>query len=339
MSKYLSTRGQESLYALQESFAETFSVQDVRKTFAVSPTIAQELNDRITERADFLSMINVFPVTEIKGQKVFLGLSGPATSRTDTRTKDREPVDLLDLEDSTYELFHTETDVTLPFAKIDAWAKFEDFYDRYAAAVQKQIALDRMLIAWSGTHVAENTDIQSFPMLQDVNKGWLQIAREQIPAQVLNHESGDKITLGTGGDYPNLDALVHDIKQMIPPAIREGGDLVAIVGSDLLERAKAKLYSSIQSPSEKPHIERIEVSETFGGLPAISPPFFPPMGVVVTSLDNLSIYFQETSWRRHILDNPKRSRVEDYNGRNEGYVIEQLRKFAAIESDSLELLD
>jgi hypothetical protein len=59
---------------------------------------------------------------------------------------------------------------------------------------------------------------------------------------------------------------------------------------------------------------------------------------VVTSWDNLSLYFQDSSWRRHLIENPKRSRVEDYNGRNEGYVIEQLGKFAMIEAANLELI-
>ncbi|MNJ05673.1 Phage major capsid protein, P2 family [compost metagenome] len=58
---------------------------------------------------------------------------------------------------------------------------------------------------------------------------------------------------------------------------------------------------------------------------------------MVTSWDNLSIDFQATSWRRHLLENPRRSRVEDFNQRNEGYVIEQLAKFAALESESVEL--
>lgn len=55
----------------------------------------------------------------------------------------------------------------------------------------------------------------------------------------------------------------------------------------------------------------------------------------VTSWDNLSIYFQDSSWRKQTVDNPKRSRVEDYNSRNEGYVIEQLEKFAMTENVEL----
>jgi hypothetical protein len=81
-------------------------------------------------------------------------------------------------------------------------------------------------------------------MLQDVNKGWLQQLREQAPQQVLKEgATAGKVKLGAGGDYANLDALIHDTKQMVDECLRDGGDLVAIVGSDLLAADKAKLYA------------------------------------------------------------------------------------------------
>lgn len=336
----LSSHAQEQFALLQDDMAESYNIQDASRQFAVEPSIAQELNDKITEKSDFLSRINIVPVTEIKGQKVMIGVTGPVSSRTNTKTTDREAKDFSDLAGLDYELFHTESDVGLSFAKIDSWAKFPDFADRYSAAVQRQIALDRIMIGWHGTHAALQTDLGAFPMLQDVNKGWLQIAREQIPAQVLKEGAvADKITLGTGGDYVNLDALVHDVKQMIDPVFRDAGDLIAIIGSDLLANDKGKLYAKQgDTPTEKERIEGAQVIATYGGLPSFLIPHFPATGVVVTSWDNLSLYFQDSSWRRHLIENPKRSRVEDYNGRNEGYVIEQLEKFAAIEAGNLELV-
>lgn len=337
MAQPLSAHGAKMYAQLQLDIAETYGVALSRKMFSVEPTIAQELNDAITAKSDFLQRINVIGVSEIKGQKVFLGVSGPVTGRTNTTTKDREARDVSALNDSTYELSSTESDVCLSYAKIDAWAKFPEFHQKYSAAVQKQIALDRIMVGFHGTHAAPQTDIVAFPMLQDVNKGWLQIARDKIPEQVLTQglEAG-KVTLGEGGDYANLDALVHDTKQMVDERLRDGGDLVAIIGSDLLAADKAKLYAKQGNvPTEKERIEEAQVIATYGGLPSFSFPFFPVDTVVVTSFDNLSIYFQDTSWRKQTIDNPKRSRVEDYNSRNEGYVIEQLEKFAMTENVEL----
>lgn len=327
--------------ALAVAIATTYGVETVREEFNVTPTHAQTLNDKITHSSAFLSRINVIPVSEIKGEKVMLGTSGTVTGRTDTSTADRVARNVLGLDGQGYELFETHSDVALKYASIDAWAKFPNFPQRYSAAVQKQIALDRIMIGWNGTSAAATTDRVANPLLQDVNKGWLQIAREQAPEQVLAQGAkvAGKIQIGATGDYANLDALVHDVSLMIDEEFRDGGDLIAIVGRELLAHDKAKLYAAQgDTPTEKERIEMAQVIATYGGLPTFTCPHFPSRGVVVTSWDNLSIYFQDTSWRRHIQENPKRSQVEDYNSRNEGYVIEQLGKFAAIESANVEFV-
>ncbi|UVK90185.1 phage major capsid protein, P2 family [Pseudomonas sp. B21-051] len=337
MARSLSAYGAKMYAEMQLAIAETYGVELASKMFSVEPSIAQELNDAITAKSDFLQRINVIPVTEIKGEKVFIGVSGPVTGRTNTKTSDRVAKDASALDNSTYELSSTESDVGLPYAKIDAWAKFPDFHQRYSAAVQKQIALDRIMVGFHGEKAAAQTDIEAFPMLQDVNKGWLQQLREQAPQQVLKEgKTPGKVTLGPGGDYENLDALVHDTKQMVDERLRDAGDLVAIIGSDLLAADKAKLYAKQgDTPTEKERIEDAQVIATYGGLPSFSLPFFPVNAVLVTSWDNLSIYFQDSSWRKQTVDNPKRSRVEDYNSRNEGYVIEQLEKIALTENVEL----
>ncbi|MGY1893594.1 P2 family phage major capsid protein, partial [Pseudomonas sp. SDT291_1_S447] len=185
MARSLSAYGAKMYAEMQLAIAETYGVPLSSKMFSVEPSITQELNDAITAKADFLQRINVIPVTEIKGEKVFIGVSGPVTGRTNTKTTDREAKDASALENSTYELSSTESDVGLPYAKIDAWAKFPDFHQRYSAAVQKQIALDRIMVGFHGVKAAAQTDIEAYPMLQDVNKGWLQQLREQAPQQVL----------------------------------------------------------------------------------------------------------------------------------------------------------
>ena len=333
----LSAKGEKKYAELQDAIAESYGVKRASKMFAVEASVAQELNDAITAKADFLERINIIPVSEIKGEKVFIGVNGPVTGRTNTKTADRQAKDASALENTTYELVDTQSDVGLPYAKIDAWAKFPDFQDRYSAAVQKRIAQDRIVIGFHGKTAAPQTDLDANPKLQDVNKGWLQQLREDAPQQVLKEgKTAGKITLGADGDYANLDALVHDTKQMVDEILREDGDLVAIIGSDLLAADKAKLYTKQgDTPTEKERIENAQVISTYGGLPAFSVPNFPVNAVLITSWDNLSIYYQDSSWRKQSIDNPKRSRVEDYNSRNEGYVIEQLEKIALTENVEL----
>ena len=310
---------------------------NVAKTFSVTPSVQQKLENKMQESSEFLSKVNIIGVGEQEGEKLGLGVSGPIASRTNTKDKERETRDLSTLDGTKYRCEQTNFDTHLSYAKLDAWAKFPDFQSRVANAILTRQALDRIVIGFNGVKAMADTDLDANPLLQDVNKGWLQIAREQIPEQVLEQgATAGKITLGAGGDYENLDALVHDVKQMVDTVFRDGGDLIAIVGSDLLAHDKAKLYSNqAGKPTEKERIENQQVIATYGGLPSFSVPFFPVNAVTVTSFDNLSIYFQDSSWRKQTIDNPKRSRVEDYNSRNEGYVIEQLEKFAMTENVEL----
>ncbi|WP_442963717.1 phage major capsid protein, P2 family [Pseudomonas sp. MF7453] len=340
MMSQLSLTARQRYHALQTRVAQTYGVGSAREEFNVEPSLAQTLNDKITLSSAFLQRINVIGVSEIKGEKVMLGVNGTVTGRTDTDTKEREPRNVLGLDGKGYELHDTHSDVTLKFATIDAWAKFKDFAERYAA-VRRQIALDRIMIGWHGVKVAPNTDRVAFPLLQDVNKGWLQIVREQAAQQLLvEGATKGKICIGIGGDYVNLDSLVFDVSLMIDEEFRDGGDLVAIIGRDLLAHDKGKLYAKQgHTPSEKQKVELAQVIDTYGGLPSYTCPHFPAKGVVVTSFDNLSIYFQDSSWRRYLLENPKRSRAEDYNSRNEGYVVEQLGKFAGIEAGNVEFVE
>jgi P2 family phage major capsid protein len=336
----LSTQARQRYHALQDSVARTYGVPSAREEFNVEPTMAQTLNDRITLTSAFLQRINVIGVSEIKGEKVMMGVNGTVTGRTNTDNKDREARNVLGLDGGGYELFDTHSDVSLKFSTIDAWAKFKDFAQRYSAAVQKQIGLDRIMIGWHGTKAAPDTDRAANPLLQDVNKGWMQIAREQAPQQILTEGAiPGKIQIGGLGDYKNLDGLVFDVSLMIDEEFRDGGDLVAIIGRDLLANDKGKLYAAQgNTPTEKERIELAQVVATYGGLPSYTCPHFPSMGLVVTTFDNLSIYFQDSSWRRHLVENSKRSRMEDYNSRNEGYVIEQLGKFAGIEAANVEFV-
>jgi hypothetical protein len=48
---------------------------------------------------------------------------------------------------------------------------------------------------------------------------------------------------------------------------------------------------------------------------------------------------QEGSWRRHLKDKPEKDRVEDFNSRNEGYVVETPDKFVGIDFNNVVLPD
>ncbi|SUD65897.1 phage major capsid protein, P2 family [Pandoraea pnomenusa] len=110
-----------------------------------------------------------------------------SASTTNTDLKERETIDPTDLDPNGYVCTQTNFDSHLKYSKLDAWAKFPDFQTRVRDALLKRQALDRICIGFNGVSRAATSDRVANPLLQDVNKGWLQKYREQAPARVMDH--------------------------------------------------------------------------------------------------------------------------------------------------------
>jgi P2 family phage major capsid protein len=319
--------------------AKTYGVSTVTAPFSATPEVEQRLQDKIVEQDNFLSKINVVTVGELEGQNILGSASGPASGRINTSVdgKERIPRDLLGLDTFTYKLYQTNSDVYIKYATMDAWAKFKDLAERYARYLQQRIANDRCLIGWYGESAAVDTDLVANPLMQDVNEGWLKYMKIKKAANILTEgATPGEIRIGAGGDFLNLDHAVADLADGIPQYLRQ--DLVALIGSELLGMEKSALYKAIAAkPTEKTLATASLTS--FGGFPATTPNNFPPRGIVITSYQNLSIYVQEGSWRRHLKDKPEKDRVEDFNSRNEGYVVETPDKFVGIDFNNVVLPD
>jgi len=334
MSQLLSAKAQERIDNLIQLTADHYGGVP-GKTYTATPAVAQTLNEKIILDGNWLlPLINVAPVAEIKGDKIFMDLASPVTSRTDTSgSGERSAKRLLALTNKEYQLYKTESDVGLTYSQIDSWAKFPDFAKRYANRVIKAIGNDRVRIGFHGITAAATTDIVANPNLEDVNKGWLQIIRE--------FNGGSQYTIGTVGvpvqlgsnTFKNLDVLVGLAIDKLAEQFREDPDLVVFVGRNVIQYTRNQYHAANGNvPTEKAKLHDGMTMTTYGGLPALTPAFFPSNAILVTSLNNLSIYWQETSWRRQQIDNPKRDQYEDFNSRNEGYVVEVEEKSAFIEN-------
>jgi P2 family phage major capsid protein len=307
--------------------AQLNGVTDVSRKFTASPTVAQRLENRIQESSQFLSSINLIGVAEQTGEKIGLGVSGPVASTTNTATTDRATTDLSALDDRGYACTQTNFDTHLNYAKLDAWAKFPDFQARVRDAIVKRQALDRILIGWNGTSRAATSNPATNPLRQDVNVGWLQKMRTENAARVLDEvvAASGQIRIGATGDYKNLDALVFDlVGDMLEPWYQDDTDLVVICGRQLLADKYFPIINQTQAPSEQLAADVVTSQKRIGNLPAVRVPYFPANGLLVTRLDNLSIYWQEGTRRRHVVDNAKRDRIENYESVNDAYVIEDL---------------
>lgn len=315
------------------------SVPSATEKFTVAPTIQQKLENKMQENSDFLSRINIVGVTEQAGEKLGLGVGGPIAGTTDTSVQDRQTIDPTNLDAHGYFCFQTNFDTHITYAKLDMWAKFQDFQTRVRDAVLKRQALDRIMIGFNGTSRAATSDRAAHPLLQDVNKGWLQKYREDAPQRVLKEVAAgsNKVkigaTVGAADGYKNLDALVFDaVNNMIEPWYREDTELVVILGRDLLADKYFPLVNANQAPSETLSADMIISQKRVGGLQAVRVPFVPAGTLAITRMDNLSIYYQEGARRRTLIDNAKRDRIENYESSNDAYVVEDFGMGCVVEN-------
>lgn len=311
------------------------SVSDVNYKFSVDPSVQQKLETKIQQSSDLLSRINIYTVDEQTGSAVGLGISRPIASRTNTGTTDRQAVDPSVLDERTYFCRQTNFDTAIGYAKLDQWAKFKDFYKRFSAEIQKRQALDRIMIGFNGRSFAKTTDILQNPLLQDVNKGWLQKQREENPQRVLStgKASQGKIIIGSTGDYKNLDALVMNIvDEMIDEVHQDNPDLIVICNRKMLADKYFPVVNKDQDNSEKLAADLIISQKRMGNLPVYTAPYFPEGTLIVTTFNNLSIYVQLGARRRMVIDNPKRDQIENYESSNEDYFIEDLGLMAMAEN-------
>ena len=322
-----------------QQVANLSGVDNAALTFTVAPSVQQTLETRMQESSAFLSQINMAGVKELVGEKIGLGINSTIAKRTASNALPRVPTDPTDLSDNGYECVFTEFDTAITYAQIDQWAKFPDFQTRFRDAIVKRQALDRMMIGFNGTSASASTNRTNFPLLQDVNIGWLQKYRTHAASRVMAEveASSGKVKVGKSGDYENLDALVFDaVNELIDPWYRDDTSLVAICGRKLLHDKYFPLVNTQHVPSEMMAADMVISQKRLGGLQAVRVPFFPDGKIFITSLQNLSIYWQEGGRRRYLKEEPEYNRIANYESTNDAYVVEDYGFGCLIENIELD---
>ena len=186
------------------------SVAAVMSKFNVTPSVQQTMEGKIQDSSEFLKAINIIGVTEQQGSKLGLGITGPIASTTDTTTQEREPIDPTTLDEIGYMCTQTNYDTFIPYSKLDAWAGHPQFARLVNQAIIQRIALDRIMIGFNGTSRAATSNRATNPLLQDVNKGWLQKIRDAGSAHwVKETDSGtNQVKYGASVEFKTLDAIV-----------------------------------------------------------------------------------------------------------------------------------
>lgn len=313
------------------------------KNFTVAPVIEQRLQAKLQVTSDFMSRINVVPVVNQTGARIGVGVGRSLASRTNRALGHRRTPGDVTASDAIDEYFckKTDYDYAWPYALLDSWAHRPEFQQLCRDAVLVQKASDVITIGFNGTSAAAETDRDANPLLQDVNFGWLYKMRTYAPARVMNHGGLDGLKVyvsDTGAaDYANLDALVMDmIHNLLAEQYRGATDLVVIVGSDLVHEKYFKIVNDAgDKATEQVARDIILSSRQLGGKPTMQVPFFPANAIMVTSLKNLSYYWQIGSARRQVRDESALDQIENYESINDAFMVEEYGKAALVEQIQL----
>lgn len=301
-------------------------ISDASKAFTVVPQVQQTMEGRIQQSSAFLSAINMIGVHDMQGQKIGVGVGGTIAGRTDTSGNGvRSPNNPANLTDNTYKCEQTDFDTALTYAQLDAWQRHGNFQPLVRDAIVQRQALDRIMIGFNGTSAAPTTDRVANPMLQDVNIGWLQKYRTHAPARVMSSGKAAGVVKvgGADRDYANLDALVMDaVSMLIEPWYAQDPNLVVILGSELIHDKYFPMIDKDNAPSEQLAADLVLGAKRIGGKRPADVPFMPPNALMITSLSNLSIYWQIGGRRRHIEEEAKKNRIVNYESSNDAYVVE-----------------
>lgn len=310
--------------------AQLNGVDSATESFTVSPSVQQKLESAIQESSAFLGSVNSYAVDQQTGEKIGLSIGQTLSSRTDTTTNDRVPVDPSALDSTQYTCKKTDFDTALRYAKIDLWAKFPDFQTRISNGIAQQIGRDRLMIGWNGTSAAATTDRVANPLLQDVNIGWLKKLQINAAARYMTQGAvANKIRVGAGGDYENFDELVYDMRSsLLQSWYARDNTFIACVSGDLLDEKYVPMVAAQgATPTEVLALDMMLSAKKLGGLRPAEIPFFPPRTIFITKLgqpgeSNLSIYWQNGTRRHSFIDNAKRDQYELYQSSNEAYEVE-----------------
>ncbi|WP_048797599.1 phage major capsid protein, P2 family [Hafnia paralvei] len=324
------TRFKFNAFLTQVAKLNNVDVADIDKKFSVEPSVTQTLITTVQETSDFLTRINMVPVDEQEGEKIGLGVTGSIASTADTDNGgERETADFAALTSRKYKCEQVNFDFHIRYNTLDLWARYQDFQIRLRNAIAKRQALDYIMAGFNGIARAPKSDRSKNPMLQDLAVGWLQKLRNEAPQRVMDSYTAeddtvsDVIRVGKHGDYANLDAVVMDAtNSMIDPWHQEDPDLVVICGRQLLADKYFPLVNQEQPNTEAMAADVIVSQKRIGNLPAVRVPYFPADAMMVTRLDNLSIYIMDSAHRRHIEENAKRDRIENYESLKVDFVVE-----------------
>ncbi|MEX9212836.1 phage major capsid protein, P2 family [Providencia rettgeri] len=316
-----------------EGLAAVSQAKNGREMFSLLPPHQNTLHEQIMHTEEFLQLITMLMVEQVKGQVVYTGNPQLFTGRVKDGRFNRQ----LDVDGNQYELYETDSGSYLPYTTLTTWANAgteDEFLSRIQAFSNRSFALDMLRIGFNGTSAAAaNSNPEENPNGEDVNIGWHQIVKNRSPGQIITDiPIFDRAA--ANADANSVDALVADLKfNYIREEFRSNPDLVVLIGADLLAADVVTMMNKVDRPTEK--VAAGLIGRDIAGMKAYTPPYFPSRRLVVTTTKNLHLYTQANTGFRRADWVDDRKRFENNYLRTEGYAIEYDELYAGYDEIQL----
>lgn len=324
----------EAILFLQSDVAKSngIDVYTVEKGFSVTPAVSQKLQGAILEHSQFLKLIDVRYETQNAGEVVTLASTLNASRTKTGGGKQRQTRNMIGLTNREWRCIKTNHDYHITYEQIDEWRHDPEFMRLFYEAVNAAIVESRLCVAWNGTHAADDTDFEKYPLLQDVNTGWLERLRKENPGNVMGTEA-KPVKVGEKEELRNIDAAALSVASIIPVKYRNRKDLVVIVGQSLLDD------KDFQVANKAGHVatellangDLTAIKRRVGNMTAYAVQYFPENAIFVTPLKNLQLIIQRGSERRSVKDEPAEDMIKTFMSENVTYQIADLEACALME--------
>ncbi|MBV7387229.1 phage major capsid protein, P2 family [Pasteurellaceae bacterium TAE3-ERU1] len=278
------------------------------------------------EKNNFLRLINLIVTDVVSGFSP--GLALPMPSVIDTSQHAREPENNYFTQPKPFECQQINFDYQLTYSKLDYLAAY---YDRDLIAEALSNLLYRyifnglLMIGFNGKQRNSlKSDSRTNPKGEDVAKGWLQKLREEKGNNVIASAA-----IGKSQDYANIHQVIKAMLAKIPEPLRSS-NLIAICGRNALP--DVEFDSDWEDFSAENNALFTLSRRTIGGLKAIIIPCFPAASVLVTRLDNLTLYLHHPSIKKTLEEVPARNLINNYTSLRADFVLEDANAAVLVEN-------
>lgn len=264
--------------------------------FDDNPAEQTKLLNRLKQNRLF-KLLNLVQTRYSQGEAI--GLFTPIAGTTNTDVAERNPKHAL-APAQKYDCEQVNIDSYIRYEKMDAYNLENSLEERLNHLLDDNLLRGLLMLGWQGVSRASTSNPELNPLAQDVKKGWLQKIREGKPQAVINGAS-----VGEGQTFKNINALIKQGLSKISPAYATGGDMIAICGRDIISEEIIQLEHNDLSENLADLLTLCQ--KTKGGLKAVSIPYFPSNAILITRLDNLSLYVHLNNIHRRVIDEPRKT--------------------------------